>query len=184
MKKVNPPQVASPDQAMRADLPEAVQASLGELAGAAREGLLALSVGVGLGVMHELMAAEVSEVVGPKGRHDPDRSAHRHGSENGSVTLGGRRVGVERPRMRSADGTKEVPVASYEHFASRDPLTELVFERIMAGVSARGYERTNEPVGSEVEAEANSTSKSAISREFVARTRTALGELMSRRLDD
>ena len=184
MKKVNPPQVASPDQAMRADLPEAVQASLGELAGAAREGLLALSVGVGLGVMHELMAAEVSEVVGPKGRHDPDRSAHRHGSENGSVTLGGRRVGVEHPRMRSADGTKEVPVASYEHFASRDPLTELVFERIMAGVSARGYERTNEPVGSEVEAEANSTSKSAISREFVARTRTALGELMSRRLDD
>src|SRR5680860_1224520 len=130
------------------------------------------------------MASEVSEVVGPKGRHDPDRSAHRHGSENGSVTLGGRRVGVEHPRMRSADGTKEVPVASYEHFASRDPLTELVFERIMAGVSARGYERTNEPVGSEVEAEANSTSKSAISREFVARTRTALGELMSRRLDD
>ncbi len=184
MKKVNPPQVASPDQAMRADLPEAVQASLGELAGAAREGLLALSVGVGLGVMHELMAAEVSGVVGPKGRHDPDRSAHRHGSENGSVTLGGRRVGVERPRMRSADGTKEVPVASYEHFASRDPLTELVFERIMAGVSARGYERTNEPVGSEVEAEASSTSKSAISREFVARTRTALDELMSRRLDD
>jgi putative transposase len=184
MKKVSAPQVASPDQAMRADLPESVQLALGDLAGAAREGLLALSVGVGLGVMTELMAAEVSEVVGPKGRHDPDRSAHRHGSERGSVTLGGRRVAVKRPRVRSADGTEEVALRSYEHFASRDPLTDLVFERIMAGVSARGYERTNEPVGSEVDGEAGSTSKSTISREFVARTRTALGELMARRLDD
>ena len=184
MKKVTTPQVASPDQAMRADLPDAVQLALGDLAGAAKEGLLALSVGVGLGVMHELMAAEVEEVVGPKGRHDHDRRAHRHGSERGSVTLGGRRVAVERPRMRKADGTEEVPLATYEHFGDRDPLTDLVLERIMAGVSARGYERTNEPVGEEAEAEAGSTSKSTISREFVARTRSALGELMSRRLDD
>ena len=184
MKKVSTPQVASPDQAMRADLPESVQLALGDLAGAAREGLLALSVGVGLGVMHELMAAEVDEVVGPKGKHDPDRSAHRHGSENGSVTLGGRRVAVERPRVRSVDGETEVPLRSYEHFAARDPLTDLVFERMLAGVSTRGYARTNEPVGEEVEAESSATSKSAVSRGFVARTRTALGELMARRLDD
>jgi putative transposase len=184
MKKVTTPQVASPDQAMRADLPESVQLALGDLAGAAREGLLALSVGVGLGVMHELMAAEVEEVVGPKGRHDPDRTATRHGTENGSVTLGGRRVSVERPRVRSADGAEEVPLASYEHFASRDPLAEVVFERIMAGVSARGYARTNEPLGGEVEEASSATGKSTISREFVAHTRTALGELMSRRLDD
>ena len=184
MKKVSTPQVASPDQAMRADLPESVQAALGDLAGAAREGLLALSVGVGLGVMHELMAAEVADVVGPKGKHDPDRSAHRHGTESGSVTLGGRRVAIERPRMRAADASKEIPLASYEHFADRDPLTELVFERIMAGVSARGYRRTNEPVGTELEQDPSSTSRSTISREFVARTRSALGELMARRLDD
>lgn len=184
MRNVEQPQVASPDQAMRADLPEAVQASLGELAGVAREGLLALSVGVGLGVMAELMAAEVDEVAGPKGKHDPERKASRHGTENGSVTLGGRRVAVERPRMRSADGNSEVPLATYEHFSGRDPLSELVFERMLAGVSARNYARTNEPVGSEVEEAGSGDSRSAVSREFVARTRTALGELMSRRLDD
>ena len=182
MKNVEEPQVASPDQAMRADLPESVQLALGDLAGAAREGLLALSVGVGLGVMAELMSAEVDEVVGPKGRHDAGRSAHRHGTENGSLTLGGRRVGVERPRVRTADGSSEVPLASYEHFASRDPLTELVFERMLAGVSTRNYERVGEPVGEEVES--SSESSSTVSREFVARTRTALGELMARRLDD
>ena len=69
-------------------LPQRVQDALGELAGAAKEGLLALSVGVGLGVLHEIMEAEVDEVVGPKGRHDPERAAVRHGHESGEVTLG------------------------------------------------------------------------------------------------
>jgi len=52
-------------------LPERVQEALGELVGAAKEGLLALSVGVGLGVLSELMAEEVEEVVGPPSRRRP-----------------------------------------------------------------------------------------------------------------
>src|SRR3954470_10625881 len=89
-------------------LPQRVQEALGELAGAAKEGLLALSVGVGLGVLREMMEAEVDEVVGPKGKHDPERRAVRHGHEGGEVTLGGRRVPVERPRARALDGSGEV----------------------------------------------------------------------------
>src|SRR3712207_9423740 len=81
-------------------LPESVLEALGELASAAKEGLLALSVGVGLGVLHELMEAEVDEVVGPKGKHLPGRTAARHGHEGGEVTLGGRRVPVNRPRAQ------------------------------------------------------------------------------------
>jgi hypothetical protein len=72
-------------------LPERVQETLGELVGAAKEGLLALSVGVGLGVLEELMAEEVDDVVGPKGKHNPDRTAVRHGHEGGEVTLAARR---------------------------------------------------------------------------------------------
>ena len=78
--------------ASEAVLPLRVQEALGELVGAAKEGLLALSVGVGLGVLAELMEEEVDEVVGPKGRHDPGRVAVRHGHEAGEVTLGARRV--------------------------------------------------------------------------------------------
>src|SRR3954470_18956532 len=121
-------------------LPESVLEALGELAGAAKEGLLALSVGVGLGVPHELMEAEVDEVVGPKGRHDPDRSAVRHGHEGGEVTLGGRRVSVTRPRVRTADGAGEVELGTYRHFAARDPLTAVVLERMLVG-SARAAMR-------------------------------------------
>src|SRR5436853_3515947 len=102
MKKVLGPKVVATVAAAERALPAQVQEALGELVGAAREGLLALSVGVGLAVVHELMAAEVDEVVGPKGKHNPQRSAVRHGHEDGSMTLGGRRVAVLRPRMRSA----------------------------------------------------------------------------------
>jgi putative transposase len=176
--------VAQAATAQEAVLPARVQEALGELFGAAKEGLLALSVGVGLGVLAELMEEEVDEVVGPKGRHDVDRTAVRHGHEDGSVTLGGRRVPVKRPRARSSDGSEEVPLVTYEHFADRDALTGVVLERMLAGVSTRRYVRTQEPVGEDVERASRSTSKSAVSRAFVARTSERLGELMTRRLDD
>jgi hypothetical protein len=109
---------ATSDEAV---LPERVQEVLGELVGAAKEGLLALSVEVGLGVLGALVEEEVDELVGPKGKWNPERTAVRHGRENGEVTLGGRRVQVRRPRVRTADGESELPLWAYEHFADRDP---------------------------------------------------------------
>jgi transposase-like protein len=146
--------------------------------------LLALSVGVGLGVLAELLEEEVVEVVGPKGKHNPERVAVRHGHEAGEVTLGGRRVAIERPRVRTADDRSEVRLATYGYFADRDPLSRSVLERMLAGVSTRRYRRAQEPVGDEVEQQARSTSRSSVSRTFIERTRVALQELMSRRLDD
>ena len=184
MKNVPGPQIVTGAQASEMPLPPQIQVALGELVGAAREGLLALSVGVGLSVVHELMEAEVSEVVGPKGRHNLDRTAKRHGHERGSMTLGGRRVEVRRPRVRSADDERELPVRTYEYFADRDPLTVVVMNRMLAGVSTRRYAGVGEPVGEEVERESRSTGKSTVSELFIERTRTALEELMGRRLDD
>ncbi len=184
MKKVSGPQVVTPTEALGSPLPPRIQEALGELVGAAREGLLALSVGVGLGVVHELMEAEVEEVVGPKGKWNQDRAAKRHGHERGSMTLGGRRVKVDRPRVRSVDDERELPLATYEHFADRDPLTRAVMDRVLAGVSTRQFACVGEPVGEEVEQTSTSTGKSTVSELFIERTRTALGELMGRRLDD
>ncbi len=128
--------------------------------------------------------SEVTEIVGPKGRQDPGRTAVRHGHEGGEVTLGGRRVGVSRPRVRTADGTVEVPLATYDHFARRDPLTALVLEQMLAGVSTRRLARTREPVGEQVTAVERSASKSANRRAFIAPTQESLDRLMGRRLDD
>jgi putative transposase len=164
-------------------LPEQVRLSLEEIAGDAREGLLALAARVGLAVLGETMEWEVDRIVGPKGRHDRGRVAKRHGHTSGEVTLGGRRVAVRRPRVRSADDEHEISLESYREFACRDPLSGVVAERILAGVSTRGYARTQEPVGSALEERARSTSRSAVSRAFIRRARTALQELLARRLD-
>src|SRR5215207_185889 len=130
------------------------------------------------------MELEVDEVVGPKGEHNLDRTARRHGHGNGSMTLGGRRVAVRRPRMRTVADEHELPVATYGYFADRDPLTRAVMDRMLAGVSTRKFARVGEPVGEEVEAASRSTGKSTVSEQFIERTRSALGELMARRLED
>ena len=184
MQKVSASKVVTTLRAGESPLPAQIQEALGELVGAAREGLLALSVGVGLGVVHELLELEVEEVVGPKGKHNPDRTAGRHGREDGSMTLGGRRVAVRRPRVRTADGEHELPVETYGYFADRDPLTRAVMDRMLAGVSTRKFAAVGEPVGEDVERSSSATSRTSVSELFIERTRTALGELMSRRLDD
>jgi transposase-like protein len=160
-------------------VPEAVSVAMNEIAADVREGLLALAVGAGLQVMQQLMAADVVAVCGPRGRHDPDRTATRHGSEAGSVTLGGRRVPVNRPRVRAVDGSGELPVPTYDLFTSTELLGRMAMERMLAGVSIRRYPVALEPVGEQVEADAKSTSKSAVSRKFVAMTETALSDLLA-----
>jgi transposase-like protein len=150
-----------------------------------REGLLAASTAVGLDVMAELMDAEVADLAGPKGRHNPTRTAKRHGSEHGTVTLGGRRIPVRRPRIRTVgDDEHELTLASYATFVSADLLAEGVVARMLGGLSTRGYPVGLEPVGEQVEQAATGTSRSAVSRRFVAATAERLEELLHRPLGD
>lgn len=179
MKKSD--QIQSVDVSASA-VPERVSVAMSEIAGNMSEGLLALAVGAGLQVMAALMEADVTALAGPKGRHDQARTAVRHGRERGSVTLGGRRVPVTRPRVRAADGTGELAVASYELFSSTEILGRLAMEKMLAGLSTRRYPVGLEPVGVQITEKATATSKSAVSRRFVAMTETALAELLSRDL--
>jgi transposase-like protein len=169
------------DAAALPDLPEEIALAMTDIADAAREGLLAMSVAAGMAVMQAMFETEIAGVAGPKGKHDPQRAAVRHGQGRGSVTLGGRRVPVDRPRARTTDG-HEVALNTYTHFAADDLLSQVVMERMLAGVATRRHARTGEPVGTQVVEQAKSTSRSAISRRFVRQTETALGELMARDL--
>jgi putative transposase len=165
-------------------VPEQVVVSMAEIAGAAKEGLLALAVGTGLQVMAAMFEEDVTRLCGPDGKHNADRAGYRHGAEEGSVTLGGRRVPVTRPRVRAVDRSGELHLPSYDLFSSTEILGQLALEKMLAGLSSRRYGHGLEPAGQAVEAQAASTSKSAVSRRFVAATETALAGLMSRRLDD
>ncbi len=87
-------------------------------------------------MMNEMMDAEVTDRVGPKHAKLPGRTAVRHAAAFGSVVLGGRRVPVNRPRARTVDGG-EVQLGTYATFANDDQLTEVVMERMLAGVATR-----------------------------------------------
>ncbi len=153
-----------------------------------RHGLLAASVAIGLDVMGELIEAEVTEVAGPKGRHDANRAAYRHGTDDGKVTLGGRRVPVRRPRVRTVaddEGVeREVHLESYDTFASVDLLADHMVASMLAGLSGRRYERALEPVGAAVQTTASGTSQSSVSRRFITATAERLAEFRARPLDD
>jgi len=95
------------------------------------------------------------------------------------VTLGGRRVPITRPRVRASDGSGEVPVSAYEVFNATELLGRMAMERMLAGVSTRRYPVALEPLGERVATEARSTSRSAVSRKFVAMTEHALADLLA-----
>jgi len=176
--------VVTQEQAARgAELPEEIGLALADIAGVAREGLLAMSVAAGMAVMQTIFDAEITAVTGLKGKHNPERAAVRHGTGKGSVTLGGRRVEVTRPRARTLDG-HEVPLQAYSQFAADDLLGRVVLERMLAGVATRRHARIGEPVGKAVLEGASSTGRSAVSRRFVKQTETALAELLARDLSE
>jgi transposase-like protein len=86
------------------------------------------------------------------------------------VVLGGRKVVVRRPRVR-ADG-HEVPLPTFAAMADVDPLNRRVVEQMLVGVATRRYARSLEPVPATVTS--RGTSKSAVSRRFVAKTTAQL----------
>jgi putative transposase len=184
MKKKLPVITLAPrEEAARLEnLPGEVTIALADIASAARDGLMALSCTAGLCVLQAILEAEVSDVAGPKGRHNPERTVTRNGTAPGSVVLGGRTVAVHRPRAVRTDGSGELSLDSWSLFSSRDLLSQLVVERMLAGVATRRHVLVGEPVGEAMEEAARATSKSAVSRRFVAATKAKLAELLARDL--
>ncbi len=185
MKKklpVMPAAAREAEAASAASLSVEARLPLAELEGAIREGLMAFSCAAGLAVIAEMMEAERTRIVGPRGKHDPGRVAERNGAAPGSVVLGGRTVPVSRPRAVRVDGGGEIALDTYGVFASRDLLTQVALERMLAGVATRRHGLVAEPVGEALEERSRSTSKSAVSRQFKTATEAKLGELTSRDL--
>ena len=160
-------------------LPDSVTLSIAELAGELQEGLLAFVVGAGMKTLDILLEADATALAGPKGCHDPNRSALRHGTDDGLVTLGGRQVTIRRPRLRTADKSAEVALPTYEWASSTELLGRETLGRMLANLSTRHYVVGLEPMGADVAKRTRSVSKSAVSRRFVAMTESALAELMT-----
>jgi putative transposase len=148
-----------------ADVIEGVSAEVEQLAGQA-----------GLLIMQAVMEAEVEQLVGPKGRHDPQRTATRWGGQPGYVVLAGKKVHMHKPRMRDPSG-QELPLRSYARFQGPPRRQRSIVRQLIHGISTRKYERAIEDFTT-----GYGISKSAVSREFVAATRGRLAGLCERRI--
>jgi transposase-like protein len=151
-----------------------------ELEQIASKGLLSLSVQLGIKALKIMLEDEVASCAGPKGKHSKSRAAYRHGYEKSSVTLGGQKISIEKPRVRSKSGDKELPIETLLRFQEEDILNDAALKRIIHGVSVRNYKHTLD----EVPEESSSTSKSSVSRRFSKVTEKLLQEFLSRPIDD
>ena len=152
-----------------------------------------LVVASGLKVLEAMLEEDRAAVCGPRYAHQPARQAYRAGHTPSQVVLGGRKVAMRRPRARR-DGT-EVPLPTVRAFTDADPLNRRVVDQMLIGVATRQYARSLEPLGADVTTRGTSpflvethvttrgTSKSAVSRRFVAQTQAQLDAWRATPLD-
>lgn len=128
-----------------------------------------------------MLEADRERVCGPLRRWREDRTAYRHGYDEGRLVFGGHKITVPKPRVRSLEG-RELELPTWRRFAEEDPLDRRVMEQILAGVSTRGYDRSLEELPEELASSA--TRRSSVSRRFVAATSQRVGQFLSRPLGD
>ena len=151
--------------------------SMAEVIGGVSAEIERLAGEAGLLIMQSVMNAEVESLAGPKGRHDPTRQVTRWTGQSGYVVLGGKKVKIIKPRVRSMEG-KEVALTSYERFQSPPRRQSSVVRKLINGISTRKYTKAIEEF-----TDGYGVSKSAVSRKLVAATRDSLQSLCERRLD-
>ncbi len=144
-----------------------------------RTELFELALRSGLKVFTTMLEEDRTAICGPRYAHQPDQPASRAGATPSEVVLGGRKVAIQRPRVRTADG--EVALPTFQTMAGTDPLDRRVVEQMLVGVATRQYARSLEPIGADIES--RGTSKSAVSRRFVAKTRAQLETWQAAPLD-
>jgi transposase-like protein len=144
-----------------------------------RENLREFVISAGTAALAAVLEEERTQLVGPKYAHVPDRRARRAGSAPGELVMGGRRVQVRRPRARTLDG-QEVQLPSWTAFGTEDPLHERAVEQMLVGVTTRRYARSLEPLPADLPS--RGTSRSAVSRRFVAATERQMAEWLGREL--
>jgi putative transposase len=135
----------------------------------------------GVSAVQALFSEDSEMLAGPKGRRMTGRTAYRWGTAPSELVMGGRKLILPRPRVRSVEG-RELTLPSVARFSRHDPLTEHVVDQILLDVSTRRYEKSLEPLPPPLVS--RGTSKSAVSRTFVSATRRTVEAELSRSLSD
>ena len=150
-----------------ADVAELMQQSLGELLRS-----------VGKLFIETVMEDEVEDLVGERSQPNDARQAYRWGRESGFCIIDGQRVPIDRPRVRSRQHNREIPLGSYMLFQKASLIEETVWHKIMHGLTMRHYKEVVQQF-----ADAYGLEKSTTSEHFVRASRSKLEQLMKRSLE-
>ena len=146
----------------------------------ARQALRELVLASGMKVFAEMLEEDRTLLCGPRHQPSADRTAFRHGHDEGRLVFGGRKIRVKRPRVRSVAG-QELDLPTWQRMSAEDPLRDRVVQQILGGVSSRGYEASLEPLPAEIPSRA--TRRSSVCRRFIAKTTEQSKAFLSRSLE-
>ena len=155
---------------------------LGSVLVRAKQALREVMLSAGTDVLMALLEQDREALCGAKHEQSEERRNHRYGYDTGPLVLGGRKVSVRKPRVRSIDGAEEIELPTWRQFGVEDPLTDRAMEQMLVGVTTRKYERSLEPLPEGLESQG--TSRSSVSRRFVARTSAQVEVFLGRSLRD
>src|SRR6266496_2863715 len=130
----------------------------------------ALSAQAGLKIIHHFLEEEIRQRRGPHGQ----QSAYRHGQQPGYVVFAGRKVSIDKPRLRAKAG-KELRLKSYEAFQQDGRMQRAVARKLTHQVSTRNYAAVIDDC-----LEGYGIDKSSVSRQWKAATTTELQKLVQR----
>jgi len=134
---------------------------------------------VPLGLLHvkELLDQEVTALAGERyARKAASTGGRRHGSNPGTVGLGGQRVPIRVPRVRHVSGS-EIPLRSYDALSGDREVNDVLLKRVLYGISCRNYEAAAESIPGAI-----GLSSSTVSRGFIEASAAQLQELQERDL--
>jgi transposase-like protein len=119
---------------------------LGSVLVRAKQALREVMLSAGTDVLMALLEQDREALCGPRHEQSEGRENHRYGYDTGPLVLGGRKVAVRKPRVRSIGGDEEIELPSWRQFSDEDPLTDRAIEQMLVGVTTRKYERSLEPL--------------------------------------
>ncbi|MEI6538252.1 MAG: transposase, partial [Planctomycetota bacterium] len=136
----------------------------------------AVELGVQMAVC--LLQDNVLTLCGAKSERVLNRTVSRHGSQEGYVILGGQKVAIRRPRVRSAEG-EECELDVYSKLQSEHAMPHAALTRMVRGVSCRDYAAVVETARAGF-----GVKKSSVSKHFIKASSKQLAEFDERRFDN
>jgi len=147
-----------------------------------QDGVDTLMMNMGLTIAQELLEDEVLRRFGRPHERRPGRTASRHGSQGGVVTMCGQQVPIDKPRVRTVPvggRSSEVDLETYKLLQRDEAMSEAVLRRLVRGVSCRDYEAVIEQA-----CDGFGVKRSSVSRHFVRATTDRLKDLNERPVDE